>query len=155
MKKIVTLIVIVLITSTFLAGSEFEKGFGLSLGMISGFGTSYRYVNEIYGFQATYGGGGNDSYTIHSIGLELIKPIHSIQKTRFNIAGGFGTLIRLEDDESDRTMYSFGVGPEVEITFSGNMRFIIGLPLTFTFRSDDDNRLVTFMPAFSILYFFK
>jgi len=154
-KKIVTLIVIVLITSTFLAEIGFEKAFGLSLGMTSGMGASYRYVNEMYGFQATYGGGGNESQTFHSIGLEIIKPLHSIHKTRFNIVGGCGTLFHLEENEPNRTMYSFGIGPEVEITFSGNMRFIIGSPLTYRFNSDDENKLVTFMPAFSILYFFR
>ena len=155
MKKIVTLIVIVLITSTLLADIEFEKGFGLSLGMTSGFGTSYRYVNEMYGFQATYGGGGNDSYTIHSLGLELIKPIHSVQKTRFNIVGVLGTLASYKNDNLDDMTYSIGVGPEIEITFSGNMRFIIGSPFTFTSRSDYVDRIVSFMPTASLIYFFK
>ncbi len=155
MKNLFALTVITLITFTLLAEIEFEKGFGLSIGMTSGMGVSYRYVNEMYGFQATYGGGGNKSQTFHSLGLELIKPLHSIRKTRFNIVSGFGTLIHLEENEPDRIMYAIGVGPEVEITFSGNMRFLVSSPLTFKLNSDDDNKLLTFMPGFSILYFFK
>lgn len=155
MKKIVTLVMIVLITSSLLAEIEFEKGFGISAGMTTAFGASYRYVNKMYGFQTTYGGSTGDSNALHSIGLQLIKPIHSVQKTRFNIVGGFGTFASYENSHLDDMSYSIGVGPEIEITFSGNMRFIIGSPFTITLSYDDDSRLVSFMPTMSLIYFFK
>ena len=155
MKKIFTLIMIVLITSTLLAEIEFEKGFGLSTGMTTGFGASYRYVSKMYGFQTTYGGGAGDSNALHSIGVQLIKPIHSVRKTRFNIVGGFGTFVSYENNHLDDMTYSIGVGPEIEITFSGNMRFIIGSPFTVTLSYDDDSRLASFMPTMSLIYFFK
>ena len=159
MKKIIILIMIVLITSTLLAEIEFEKGFGISAGMTCGFGASYRFVNKMYGFQTTYGGGyGKDrkkSSAYHSIGLQLIKPIHTVQKTRFNIVGGFGTFVSYENNHMDDMTYSIGVGPEIEITFSGNMRFIIGSPFTVILHYDDDSKLASFMPTMSLIYFFK
>ncbi|MCK5050655.1 MAG: hypothetical protein KAS53_02860 [Candidatus Cloacimonetes bacterium] len=155
MKKIVTLVMIVLITSTLLAEIEFEKGFGISAGMTCGFGASYRYENKMYGFQTTYGGGAGDSNALHSIGLQLIKPIHSVQKTRFNIVGGFGTFASYENSHLDDMSFAIGVGPEIEITFSGNMRFIIGSPFTVILYYDDDSRLASFMPTMSLIYFFK
>ncbi len=155
MKKIVTLIIIVMITSTLLAEIEFKKGFGISAGMTSAYGVSYRYVNKVYGFQTTYGGGTGKSNAIHSIGLQLIKPIHSIPKTRFNIIAGFGTFASYEDNHLDDMSYSIGIGPEIEITFSGNMRFIIGSPFTVIFHYDDDSKLASFMPAMSLIYYLK
>ena len=146
---------IVLITSALLAEIEFEKGFGISSGMTSGFGASYRYVSKMYGFQTTYGGGMGESNALHSIGLQLIKPIHSVQKTRFNIVGGFGIFTSYENNHLDQMSFAIGVGPEVEITFSGNMRFIIGSPFTVILQRDDDSRLASFMPTMSLIYFFK
>ena len=155
MKNIASLVVIFLITSTLLAEIKFEKGFGFCAGMTSGFGVSYRYENETYGFQATYGGGGSDSYATHSTGVQLIKPIHSVHKTRFNIVAGFGTFTIYEDAQFDYMEYFIGAGLEVEITFSGNMRFIIGSPFTMTLSNDDDNKLASFMPTASLMYFFE
>ncbi len=155
MKKIVTLIIIIMTTSTLLADIEFEKGFGISAGMTTAFGASYRYVNKVYGFQATYGGSTGESNSIHSIGVQLIKPIHSIPKTRFNIVGGFGTFVSYEDSHLDDMSYSIGIGPEIEITFSINMRFIIGSPFTVVFHYDDDSKLASFMPTMSLIYYLK
>ncbi|RLC52828.1 MAG: hypothetical protein DRH79_04440 [Candidatus Cloacimonadota bacterium] len=155
MKKMITLIIIVLITSTLLAEIEFEKGFGISAGMTCGSGASYRYVNEEYGFQTTYGGGTGNKNTLQYIGLQFIKPIHSVPKTRFNLVGGLGIFTSYEDNHLDDMSYSIGIGPEVEITFSGNMRFIIGSPFTVVLHYDDDSRLASFMPTMSLIYFFK
>ena len=155
MKKIVTLVMMILITSTLLAEIEFEKGFGISAGMTTAFGASYRYVSKMYGFQTTFGGGGSDDNMLFSIGLELIKPIHSVQKTRFNIVGGCGTLASYENNHLDDMSYAVGIGPEIEITFSGNIRFIIGSPFTVVLHYDDDSKLASFMSTMSLIYFFK
>lgn len=59
MKKNVLVLIIITLAFSLFAKEQRKNGFGFSLGMISGFGLSYRRMEEKFGFQATIGKGGS------------------------------------------------------------------------------------------------
>lgn len=153
MKKYI--IIIFLITGSLWAEQNFEKAIGYSGGVLSGVGMTYRQIYGNLGFQFCSGFSSHeDEITIMS-GAYIIKPIHSINKTRFNIIGGIGNFQFWEDDIIDVNSFYTGIGPEVEITFSKNIRFVINSPLTVYTPTKDDSILIAFIPNISLLYYFK
>jgi hypothetical protein len=153
MKKYI--IILLLVTSSLWAEQNFKKAIGYSAGVMSGVGMTYRQVNENIGFQVCSGFSFYEDDIILFSGINIIKPIHSVWKTRLNIIGVIGNIQFWEDKEIDTNTFYTGIGPEVEITFSENIRFIISSPLTVYTPTDYDSMLIAFMPNISLMYYFR
>ncbi len=149
------IIILLLVTSSLWAEQNFKKAIGYSGGVMSGVGMTYRQVNENIGFQVCSGFSFYEDDVILLSGINIIKPIHSIWKTRLNIIGGIGNIQFWEDKKIDVNSFYTGIGPEVEITFSENIRFIISSPLTVFTNTDNDNMGIRFIPNISLMYYFK
>ncbi|MCK4956257.1 MAG: hypothetical protein KAS49_01385 [Candidatus Cloacimonetes bacterium] len=154
MKKIIIITIILMSLSALWSQPNFHKAFGLSYGMATGNGFSYRQINNDYGFQATGAIALTDEESIIFTGTQFIKPLHSISKTRFNMTIGLGTMNHFNSNKYDESFLYFGAGPEVEVTFSYNIRLIIGTPYTIFKQSSNSHIMGTFMPTFSIMYYF-
>ena len=149
------IIILLLITSTLWAEQNFKKAIGYSGGVMSGVGMTYRQINDNIGFQVCSGFSFQGDNVIFLSGVNIIKPIHSIWKTRLNIIGGIGNIQLWKDKEIDMNSFYTGIGPEVEITFSENIRFIISSPLTVLTNTENDNMGIGFIPNISLMYYFR
>ena len=153
MKKCI--IILLFVTGTLWAEQDFEKAIGYSAGVLSGVGMTYRQVNDKIGFQLCSGFSVHTDRTLILSSVNIIKPVHSIQRTRLSIIGGIGNIQFWEDKKIDVNSFYTGIGPEVEITFSENIRFIISSPLTVFTNTDDNNMGIGFVPNISLMYYFR
>ena len=155
MKKIIILLIISC-SATLWAEPIFDKAMGVTASPIGGMGYSYRQILGKHGYQVTGGFMQSEDNTWMNIGAEYIRPIHQVSETRLNFVAGAAIWndIKHEINEVERVQF-IGMGPEVEFTFSYNMRCIVGIPFIFIYNEDIKESYVSFYPAISLMYYFQ
>lgn len=155
MKKIIILVIIIY-SATLWAEPIFDKAMGVTASPIGGMGLSYRQINGANGFQFSGGFVHSEENTWMNIGGEYIKPIHQVNETRLNFVAGAAIWSDIKHEINEVENIKFiGLGPEVEFTFSYNMRCIIGVPFVLINYEKANESYMTFYPAISLMYYFQ
>ena len=154
-KKIFTLIILVMITISY---AESDHNLGISLGVASGAGFSYRHFNDTFGYQVNFVAIGTKEDFYVPIGIKAMKLFHNIGFSKAYYFAASSVLLDIGTESETDPIFSIGGGIGMEYTIKGNLKFSLDLPITivdiFKTYSNDTRSIIFPIPEISLYYNF-
>jgi len=154
-KKIFTLIILILISISF---AESYHNLGITIGISSGSGFTYRNFNDTFGYQVNILAIGTKEYFFVPIGVKVMRPFHDIGFSKAYYFAASSVLLDIGTESENDPIFSIGGGIGMEYTIKGNLKFSLDLPLTiadiFKSSSEETRMVAVPVPEISLYYNF-
>lgn len=155
MKKLIIIILITLIFT--ICSAEVQRSLGVSSGLLTAGGFSYRQFNQQTGYQINFIAIGTKEYFPILLGSKILRSFHETDFSKiYYLAGGSITSITGSDSDNE-TIVNIGGGIGFEFTLKSNLRLSFDIPCTFIDifdNADIEINVISLVPDIGLHYYF-
>jgi hypothetical protein len=156
MKKII--IIFVLLTIAVLGFSETSQSLGISAGLLSAGGFSYRQFNDQIGYQINFIAVGTEEIFPIILGGKILYPFHQTNKSRIYYLAGGSFIHDIGSEKTISNLINIGAGIGFEFTIHSNLRFSFDMPIIIPDllgeMDNDISDVINFIPDIAFHYYF-